>query len=125
MSEYINNREKRVEALMKFSMGMMEGKKGKELIDKYQEAIENTTPYDILEMEDRQVRRGVKPADIKKHIEKILNVIGPHLKKYQWEQPVKGHPIYNLMEENRELEKFLKMMKEPIKRIELESKILL
>jgi len=122
MSEYLNNKEKRIEALMQFSMGMMEGKKGKELIDKYEYAIKNATPYDVIEMEDRQVKKGVKPANIKAHIEKILNVINPHLEKYPWDKPDKGHPIYYLMEENRELEKFLKQMKKPIKRIELESK---
>ncbi len=122
MSEYLNNKEKRIEELMQFSMGMMEGKKGKELIDKYEDAIKNATPCDILEMEDRQVKKGVKPANIKAHIEKILNVINPHLEKYHWDKPEKSHPIYYLMEENRELEKLLKQMKEPIKRIELESK---
>lgn len=122
MSEYINNKEKRITGLLEFSMGMMEGKKGRELIDKYQELIENATPFDILEMEDRQLKKGIKPATIKKHIEKILNVIGPHLAKYPWEKPEKGHPVYSMMEENRELERFLKEMKGPIKRIELESR---
>ncbi|NLM96609.1 MAG: DUF438 domain-containing protein, partial [Halanaerobiaceae bacterium] len=76
----------------------------------------------ILEMEDRQVRKGIKPVTIKKHIEKILNVIGPHLTRYPWKKPEKGLFLYYMMEENRELERLLKGMKGPIKRIELESR---
>lgn len=119
MSEFINNQERRREGLLKFSMGIMEGKDGKQLIDKYKEAIEHVTPYDILAMEDKQVRMGVSPSKIKKHIEKILNVIGPHLKKYKWDHPERGHPLYYMMEENRHLENLLDEMKGPIKKIEL------
>ncbi|NLM97713.1 MAG: hypothetical protein GX175_08930, partial [Halanaerobiaceae bacterium] len=57
MSEFINNREKRIRGLLEFSLGMMEGKKDREFIDKYKADIENATPFDILEMEDLQVRK--------------------------------------------------------------------
>ncbi|MGM0411545.1 MAG: hemerythrin domain-containing protein, partial [Bacillota bacterium] len=118
MSEYIKNSEKRVEALLSFSMGMMEGKDGKKLIDKYSEAIENITPHDIIEMEDKQVRKGVDTSKIKKHIEKIMNVFNPYLKEYNWEQPEKGHPLYYLMKENRKVESLLAETKEIVKKIE-------
>ena len=123
MSEYINNREKRIEALLSFSMGMMEGKDGKTLIDKYSEAIENITPHDIIEMEDRQIKKGVEVSKIKKHIEKIMNVFNPYLEKYEWDQPEKGHPLYYMMEENKKLKIILNETKEVIKKIEFDSEI--
>lgn len=82
MSEFINNSEQRVQQLLEFSMGMMAGKNGKELIDQYQEAIENVTPHDMIAMEDLQIKKGVKPSEIKEDIEKIMNVLNPHLEKY-------------------------------------------
>ena len=114
MSEFINNREKRIEALLSFSMGMMEGKDGKTLIDKYSEAIENITPHDVIEMEDRQVKKGVEVSKIKKHIEKIMNVFNPYLEKYEWDKPEKGHPLYYMMEENKKLKEEIENLKEKL-----------
>ena len=121
MSEFINNSEQRVQQLLEFSMGMMKGEKAKELIDKYQEAIENVTPYDMIAMEDIQLKKGYSPTEIKKYIEKIMNVLNPHLEKYEWEKPEEGHPLYYLMQENRELEKLLQKFKDNIKKIEFDS----
>ena len=121
MSEFINNSEERVQQLLEFSIGMMKGKNGKELIDKYQEAIENVTPHDMIAMENLQIEKGIKPADIKEDIEKIMNVLNPHLKKYEWTKPEEGHPLYYLMQENRELEKLLQKFKDNIKKIEFDA----
>ncbi|PTV93471.1 hypothetical protein C8C76_14016 [Halanaerobium saccharolyticum] len=121
MSEFINNSEERVKQLLEFSMGMMQGKKGKELIAKYQEAIENVTPHDMIAMEDLQLKKGINPAEIKADIEKIMNVLNPHLEKYEWEEPEEGHPLYYLMQENRELEKLLQKFKDNIKKIEFDA----
>lgn len=121
MSEFINNSEQRVQQLLEFSKGMMAGKNGRELIDKYQEAIENVTPHDMIAMEDLQIKEGVKPSAIKKDIEKIMNVLNPHLEKYEWEKPEEGHPLYYLMQENRELEKLLQKFKDNIKKIEFDA----
>ncbi|MFP4020207.1 MAG: DUF438 domain-containing protein [Halanaerobium sp.] len=121
MSEYINNSEQRVQQLLEFSRGIMAGKKAKELIDKYQEAIENVTPHDMIAMEDLQIQKGINPAEIKEDIEKIMNVLNPHLEKYNWDKPEEGHPLYYLMQENRELEKLLQKFKDNIKRIEFNS----
>src|SRR6056297_3435232 len=122
MSEYINNSEQRVQQLLEFSMGMMKGKNGKELIDKYQQAIENVTPHDMIAMEDLQIKKGINPAEIKEDIEKIMNVLNPQLEKYEWKKPEAGHPLYYLMQENRELEKLLQKFKNTIKKIEFDGK---
>ena len=121
MSEFINNSKQRVEQLLEFSMGMIKGEKGKELIDKYQQAIENVTPHDMIAMEDLQIKNGIKPAEIKEDIEKIMNVLNPYLEKYEWKKPEEGHPLYYLMQENRELEKLLQKFKDNIKRIEFDA----
>ena len=111
MSEFINNRENRVKGLLKFSLGMINGEDGTKLIKQHKEALENITPHDMVEMEARQIKMGIKVADIKEHIEKIMNVIYSYLKKYKWEKPTEGHPLYYFMLENRELEKNLEKTK--------------
>lgn len=111
MSEFINNRENRVKGLLKFSMGMINREDSTKLIKQHKEALENITPYDMVEMEAKQLKMGVKVTHIKEHIEKIMNVIYPYLKKYKWEKPTEGNPLYYLMLENRELEKNLEKTK--------------
>ncbi|MFO7896754.1 MAG: PAS domain-containing protein [Candidatus Cloacimonadales bacterium] len=97
--------------LLKFSKGMIAGKPGKELIEKYQSSLEKITPALMIEMEKKQLEGGISPAKIKQHIEKVMNVIYPYLQKYEWEKPEKGHPLYYYMQENRELEKILQDLK--------------
>ncbi len=111
MSEFINNREKRIKDLLEFSNGIINDEDGFALVQKYKETLDNITPFDMFEMENRQLKMGIKSKQIKNKIEKIMNVIYSSLKNYEWEKPVKDHPLYNLMQENRELEKILHQIK--------------
>lgn len=100
MSKNIDNSEKRLQDLLAFSMGMMSGESGKELIEKYQDAIDNITPHDMLSLEDKQVQMGMTPDIIKKDVEKIINVFSKSLDRYEWEKPKEGTFLYYLMLEN-------------------------
>lgn len=92
--------DKRVQDLLAFSMGIMNGENGKMLIEKYQEAIDNVTPHDMLALEDKQVQMGISPEMIKKDVEKIINVFTKGLESYEWEKPKEGTFLYYLMLEN-------------------------
>lgn len=100
MSEYIDNSKKRVDDLLAFSLGIMNGEDGKLLIEKYQEAIENITPHDMLKLEDRQIQIGISPAEIKKDVEKVINVFFKGLNNYKWSQPEEGTFLFYLILEN-------------------------
>ena len=100
MSKNIDNSEKRLQDLLAFSMGMMSGESGKELIEKYQDAIDNITPHDMLSLEDKQVQMWMTPDIIKKDVEKIINVFSKSLDRYEWEKPKEGTFLYYLMIEN-------------------------
>lgn len=100
MSEYINNSEKRLEALMAFTLGMMNGEDGKTLIETYKDAIENITPHDMLKLEDKQMQMGITPEQIKGDIEKIINVFFKNLDSYKWKKPSDGSFLFYLMLEN-------------------------
>ncbi|MDO9578846.1 MAG: PAS domain-containing protein [Candidatus Cloacimonadales bacterium] len=115
MSEFINNREKRQESLLKFSQGILQGKDGTKLLGKYGEALKYITPHDMIAMEERQLKMGITPQQIKDKIEKLMNVVYEQLKKYEWEKPQEGHPLFYLMLENRELEKRLATIKTDLK----------
>ena len=115
MSEFINNSEKRVENLFQFSQGIIQGKDGTKLLEKFGEALKYITPHDMLAMEEKQLKMGITPQQIKEKIEKMMNVIYDQLKKYEWEKPQEGHSLYYLMQENRELETRLAAIKIDLK----------
>lgn len=100
MSKQKDNSEKRLQDLLAFSMGIMNGEDGKMLIEKYQDAINNITPHNMLALEDKQVQMGMSPDMIKKDVEKIINVFSKGLESYQWEKPKEGTFLYYLMLEN-------------------------
>ncbi|HZK03891.1 MAG TPA: PAS domain-containing protein [Bacteroidaceae bacterium] len=95
-----NGSENRLKDLLAFSLGIMSGEDGKVLVEKYADAIDNVTPYDMLKLEDRQIRMGITPAQIKGDIEKIINVFSRSLERYKWEKPAKESFLYYLMLEN-------------------------
>ena len=115
MSEFITNRDNRIKQLLAFSRGIMNGEDGKELIDRYREAIENMTPHDMLALEDQQLQMGITPQAIKKDIEKIISTFFKSLEKYPWEKPGPDTFLGHLMQENQGLVKKLQQIKDVLK----------
>ena len=113
--------KKQIEELIAFSMGIMKGENGKDLIDRYQNAIDIVTPFDIIELENRQMNNGISTSDIKKSIGKILNAFYSSLSNYKWEKPVEGTFLYYLMIENRALETKLNVIKQVLKEYHTEE----
>ncbi len=122
MSEFINNKEKRVENLFAFSIGIINRENGKKLIEKHQFSIDQLTPHDVIEVVDKLVRTGISTEIIKKNIGKILNVFYKPIVQYPWEKPRKGHFLYYLMQENRAVEKYLDEIKISLKSINKKAK---
>ena len=115
MSEFSNNNPKRVEDLLAFSLGIMSGEDGRMLLEKYKEAIDNVTPQDMLNLEDKQMQMGIKPEAIKKDVDKVINIFFKKLKEYNWEKPEDGTFLYYLMLENGAYEFKLNEVKKVIK----------
>jgi len=122
MSEFINNKEKRVENLFAFCIGIINRENGKQLIEKHQFSIDQLTPHDVIEVVDKLVRTGISTEVIKQNIGKILNVFYKPIVQYPWEKPQKGHFLYYLMEENRAVEKILNEIKISLKAINKKAK---
>ncbi len=116
MSEFINNSENRVKDLLAFSLGIMNGEDGKILLERYKNAIDHVTPYDMLALEDKQMQMGIKPKAIKKDVEKVLNVFYSSLEKYPWEKPVEDTFLYHLTLENQALIFKLNQIKKILKK---------
>ena len=58
MSEFINNVSLRRDELYAFSVGIFNGGKRKEFIEKYQDAIDNLTPADVFYLVHELTKKG-------------------------------------------------------------------
>ncbi len=121
MSELMHGNGDKIESLLKFSLGIINGGNGRELMEKYGYAIENVTPRDIVEMETRQLALGVSIDAIKETIGKIMNVFFKYLKNYPWKRPKPETFLFELMAENRALESHLAATKEQVKQLNKET----
>jgi len=74
MSEYINNTEQRINELYDFAKQIINKGKGIELVKKYEEAIDNVQPFDVIDIVDRLVKDQIDLDDLKSGINKILNM---------------------------------------------------
>ncbi len=113
--------EKRIIDLLFFSKGIMMGENGKDLMEQYKDAIDNVTPFDVIELENRQMNNRISTSDIKKSIGKILNAFYTSLSNYKWEKPAEGTFLYYLMLENRALEEKLNTIKQILKKYHTEE----
>lgn len=105
----------RVNELLSFSLGMINGENGKKLIEKYKSVIESITPHEMIALEEEQLKMGISPAHIKKSIGKVINSFYKSLTGYKWDKPEEEGFLYFMMQENRELEKRLAGIKTVLK----------
>jgi len=120
MSEFINNIEERRNELIAFSVGIINGGKRKEYINRYQKAIDNLSAEDVIFVVHELVEK-YNVEVVKDNIGKILNIFYEPLKNLKRTKAKKNSFIFILEKENREAEKILKKIKELLKRINKEQ----
>ncbi len=111
MSEIINNNKEKIKDLKELTQLVLSGDKDRDKIMRYRDKLKNISPIDVLAAEDKLVKSDVSIKELKQHIEKVLNVIGPILEDFKWEKPESDHPISLLIQENRKLEESLSEIK--------------
>jgi uncharacterized protein len=113
--------EIQINNLLAVSQGLMKGGNGKLLIEKYKDTIDKLTPFDIIELENRQMIKGISITDIKRSIGKVLNAFFSPLSLYEWVKPREDTFLYYLMLENKALESRLSEIKQILKNFHLED----
>lgn len=117
MSEYINNTNEKLNDLIAYAKGILQGERGAELYNEYKEVLEKVTPADVITVVDKLVKTGEDMPDIKQAVNKILNIFYKTVKQHGKAVTVEGDFLYWLMAENREMEKRMMALKAEIKAI--------
>ncbi|OYT15724.1 MAG: PAS domain S-box protein [Bacteroidetes bacterium 4572_77] len=79
------------------------------LVEKYKDAIDNVTPYDMLALEDKQMQMGITPKAI--HYVKKENILFPFLEK-KWESYRPLNVMWSLHDDIRKMLKSIISMLE-------------
>ncbi len=117
MSELINNNKDKLQHLIDYAIGMLDGEGGAALYRKYKSVLEEVTPGDVITIVDELVRTKEEMDDIKRSTNKILNIFYKTIKSFGRFEPEPGTFIYYLMKENREMEKKMENFRINIKKI--------
>lgn len=115
MSEFINNNEARIKSLYQFCSQLIKGEKGKDLIEKHQDAIDHLTPNDIVQVVHQLVEADLPMEDLKIGINKALNVFYNSILRHPKANVDANHFLGVMMAENKELEKRLAAIKPLVK----------
>jgi DUF438 domain-containing protein len=112
MSELIDNTAKRIGALTDFSRRLINGVNGKALIEMHQQVISSITPQETMQVLDNLLLDDYPFETVKANVGKLLSVFHKSLSAYHWDKPTKGHFLYYMMLENREVEKIMANLKQ-------------
>ncbi len=117
MSEFINNRAPRREALADFTRELIKGGNGKTLITKYKLVLETVTPEEAMQVLDQMLTEGFPNEKVKANVGKIINTFYKSLNSHFWEKPKEPHFLSLLMSENRGVEQIMTNIKMLVKSI--------
>ncbi len=116
MSEYLQNRNGIIDSLFEFSLGIIHGEKGSELLKKYESRLSQVYPEDILIVVDKLVGTGEDMELLKTGINKVLNVLYTTINEIESPVYPKNHFLELMLRENTELDQRLKSIK-PLNRL--------
>lgn len=117
MSEFTNHKEIRVTNLVKLFEGILKGENPGKLISENQKLIESTVPSELISVVDRLVLMKIPMDDLKRGINKLLNLLHKTISEYLYNSPEKESFIGCLVENNRILDVRLQEIRPLIREI--------
>jgi hypothetical protein len=117
MSEFTQHKNARIEKLVLLFNGILKGENLGALVAENQKLIESCIPSDVVVLVDRLVLMKIPMADLKKGINKLLNLLHKTISEYPCYQPEKENFIGCLVENNRILDKRLQEIRPLIREI--------
>jgi len=114
MSELIVNTSEHYLNLKAYCCGMVEGKNGKALYEKYRNETETVTAVETMQLLDYLLQHYSFKA-VKTTVGKLINIFYKSLKQQTWQKPAENHFLSYLMLENRGVEKIIDEIRTVVK----------
>jgi uncharacterized protein len=117
MSEFTNHKANRVEKLVEMFRLAIQEEMTSELVPSYQQVIDSAGPADVIEVVDRLVQLHIPMPQLKKGINKALNLLNKSLQEFPYQPPVAGSFLHVLNQNNEQIDLRLKAIRPLIKEI--------
>jgi len=117
MSEFTKHKEVRVAQLVQLFNGILKGENLGQLVAENHKLIDSTIPSDVISLVDQLVLMKIPMADLKKGINKLLNLLHKTLSEYPYYPPEKERFLGCMTENNRILDERLQQIRPLIRQI--------
>ncbi len=114
MSEYINNRSKRIEMLKNILKGLHEGKPVDEVRAQFAELVQVADSGEIAEVEQMLIAEGMPVSEIQNLCDLHVSVVRDSLNAQLPPENQPGHPLHTFKAENEEAASLLEAMQKTI-----------
>lgn len=121
MSEFTQHKEKRIAKLVDLFKSVIRGEMTAELVREYEDIIGNTGPADVIAVVDQLVQLPVPMPELKKGINKALNLLNKALQEYPYQPPVSGSFLHVLIQNNEQIDLRLKVIRSLLKQLNQDS----
>lgn len=111
MSEFTNHKALRVEKLTELFRLVIREELTSELVPGYQQVIDHAGPADVIAVVDKLVQLQVPMPELKKGINKALNLLGKSLQNFPYQPPVSGSFFHVLNQNNEQIDLRLKSIR--------------
>jgi hypothetical protein len=115
MSEFTNHKEERVAGLYALFIELQKGESLAQLVADNKDVIDLCTPADIVSVVHRLVETGIQMPELKKGINKWLNLLYKTLSDFPYSPPEKSSFLGCMIENNRILDTKLQTVKPMIR----------
>ena len=103
-AESLDSREARLEVLKDIIRDLHQGEAMATLKQRFAALIQDVTPTEIAEMEQRLIEEGMPESEVKRLCDVHVQVFKESLAGQSSADSTPGHPVHTLMKENRALE---------------------
>lgn len=117
MSEFTNHKKNRIDKLEDLFRGILTGENLGQLVASNQKLIESAVPSDVISLVDRLVLMKIPMDDLKRGINKLLNLFHKSISEYPYYPPDKESYLGCLIENNKVLDEKLKQLKPKIREL--------
>lgn len=117
MSEFTNHKANRVAQLTELFQQVIRGELNAEKLSTYQEVIDLTGPADVISVVDNLVKLQIPMPELKKGINKTLNLLNKSLQEFPYQTPIPGSFLDLLNQNNSQIDQRLKAIRPLLKEI--------
>lgn len=117
MSEFTNHKENRIKKLVELFLLVIRQELSPELVGRYQPVIDLATPADVIGVVDELVQLQIPMPDLKKGINKALNLLNKSLQEFPYQAPAAGSFLHTFILNNIQIDLRLKTIRPLLKEI--------